>query len=290
MISVPNPSVKNLRPENNLIRGGAVLMLLDAWRSVRCPVVGMLHLPPLPGSPRAAMRLEAIRDHVLRDAEALVSGGIDGLMLENYGDVPFTAGRVGIDTVAAMKWLAREVRREHPRTPLGINVLRNDGLSALSIAQAVGTAFIRVNVLAGARLTDQGVIQGIAYELLRERRRFGAGDVKILADVDAKHSAPLAPRPLAEEAADLVERALADGLIVTGPATGHAAALADLREVKQAAPGRPAFVGSGITAQNIADVARVADGLIVGSWLKVDGRVSNPVDPARVRALVTARG
>src|SRR5262245_29028386 len=106
-------------------------MLTGAWKSVRCPLVGMLHLPPLPGSPRAAMRLEAIRDHVLRDAATLVSGGIDGLMLENYGDVPFTAGRVGVDTVAAMKWLAREVRREHPQVPLGINVLRNDGLSAL---------------------------------------------------------------------------------------------------------------------------------------------------------------
>ncbi len=266
----------------------SAFMLLDTWKSVRCPVVGMLHLPPLPGSPRAAMRLEAIRDHVLRDAQALVLGGIDGLLLENYGDVPFTAGRVGVDTVAAMKWLGREVRREHPRTPLGINVLRNDGLSALAVAHAVGASFIRVNVLAGARLTDQGIIQGIAHELLGERRRIGADNVKILADVDVKHSAPLAPRPLAEEAADLIERALADGLIVTGQATGHATAMADVREVKAVASGRPVFVGSGVTIENAAEVASIADGLIVGSSLKVDGRVSNPVDPARVRALVAA--
>jgi membrane complex biogenesis BtpA family protein len=248
----------------------------------------MLHLPPLPGSPRAAMRLEAIREHVLRDAQALVLGGIDGLVLENYGDVPFTAGRVAVDTACAMKWLAREVRREHPQLPLGINVLRNDCLSALAIAHAVGASFIRVNVLAGARLTDQGIIQGIAHELLGERRQIGADDVKVLADVAVKHSAPLAPQSLAEEAADLAERALADGLIVTGRATGQAAKLADLSEVKSAAAGCPVFVGSGITAENVAEFARLADGLIVGSSLKVDGRVSKPVDPARVRALVAA--
>jgi len=263
-------------------------MLLDAWKSVRCPLVGMLHLPPLPGSPRAELRLEAIRNHVLRDAEALVSGGIHGLMLENYGDVPFTAGRVDLATVAAMKWLAREVRQQFPGMPLGINVLRNDGLSALAIAHTVGASFIRVNVLAGARLTDQGIIQGIAYELLRERGRIGATAVKIVADVDVKHSAPLAPRPLTDEAADLVHRALADGLIVTGRATGQSAALADLREVKAAAAGRPVFVGSGVTAQSAAELAQLADGLIVGSWLKVDGIVANPVDPRRVPELVAA--
>jgi hypothetical protein len=248
----------------------------------------MLHLSPLPGSPRTELRLEAIRDHVLRDAEALVSGGIHCLMLENYGDAPFTAGRVDVATIAAMKWLAREVRRQFPATPLGINVLRNDGLSALTIAHAVGASFIRVNVLVGARLTDQGIIQGIAYELLRERRRLGATAVKILADVDVKHSAPLAPRPLADEAADLVHRALADGLIVTGRATGQSAALADLREVKAAAAGWPVFVGSGVTAQSAVELAKLADGLIVGSWLKVDGIVTNPVDPPRVRELVAA--
>jgi hypothetical protein len=143
-------------------------------------------------------------------------------------------------------------------------------------------------VLVGARLTDQGIIQGIAYELLRERRRLGATAVKILADVDVKHSAPLAPRPLADEAADLVHRALADGLIVTGRATGQSAALADLREVKAAAAGWPVFVGSGVTAQSAVELAKLADGLIVGSWLKVDGIVTNPVDPPRVRELVAA--
>ncbi|MCI0361733.1 MAG: BtpA/SgcQ family protein [Planctomycetaceae bacterium] len=263
-------------------------MLLDAWKSVRCPLIGMLHLPPLPGSPRAALRLEAIRDHALRDAESLTRGGIDGMMLENYGDVPFPAGRVETATVAAMKWVAREVRSAFGQTPLGINVLRNDGLSALAIAHAVGANFIRVNVLSGARLTDQGIIQGIAYELLRQRSQIGAMAVKILADVDVKHSVPLASRLLADEAADLVHRALADGLIVTGRATGQSAALSDVREVKGAAARRPVFVGSGVTVESAGELAKFADGMIVGSWLKFGGDVANPVDPQRVRELVAA--
>jgi membrane complex biogenesis BtpA family protein len=263
-------------------------MLLDAWKSVRCPLVGMLHLPPLPGAPRSTLPLAEIRDWVLRDAEALAAGGANGLLVENYGDVPFTAGRASAATIAQMTWLAGEVRRKCPQTPLGVNLLRNDGLAALAIAAAVGAAFIRVNVLAGARLTDQGIIEGIAHDLLRERARLGAQSVTILADVDVKHSAPLAPRPLADEAADLIDRALADGLIVTGRATGHAAAREDIVQVKAAAAGRPVFAGSGVTPQTAGALVPLADGLIVGSALKIDGRIENPVDPARVRALVAA--
>ena len=263
-------------------------MLLDAWANVRCPLVGMLHLPPLPGSPRGKLPVPAILRWVLADAEALVAGGVHGLLLENYGDVPFSPGRVDEVTVRTMAWLAMEVRRHFPDTPLGINVLRNDGMSALSVAYEAGASFIRVNVLAGARLTDQGVIQGIAYELLRERKRLGADRIKILADVAVKHSAPLAPRPIGDEAADLVHRALADGLIVTGPATGVAAELDDLRAVKAVSAGRPVFVGSGMTLETVHTVASLADGLIVGSWLKVDGDVAKPVDRQRVGQLVAA--
>ncbi len=260
-------------------------MLLDAWKSVRCPLVGMLHVPPLPGSPRSTKRLAEIREFVLGDADALAAGGAHGMLLENFGDVPFAPGRVAAATVAQMTWIAGEVRRQFPDLPLGINVLRNDGQSALAIAAAVGASFIRVNILAGARLTDQGIISGIAYDLLRDRMRLGAQHVRIVADVDVKHSAPLAPRPLAEEAADLVHRALADGLIVTGQATGAPAAIEDLRTVKAAAGGRAVLVGSGVTPETAESIVLEADGIIVGSGLKVDGHVSNPVDPARVRAL-----
>src|SRR5947209_4747086 len=134
--------------------------------TVAKPIIGMLHLPPLPGTPRYALPIAQILEHVLRDADALSTGGVHGLMLENFGDVPFFPGRVGSETIAAMTAIAVEVRKRFA-LPLGINVLRNDGCSALAIAAAVGASFIRVNVLCAARVTDQGIIQGIAHHLLR---------------------------------------------------------------------------------------------------------------------------
>src|SRR5438552_147379 len=166
--------------------------LLPQWSSVPKPVVGMLHLPALPGAPRYDGKARAITDSALRDADALASGGVHGLMLENFGDVPFHPGRVPAHTVAAMTAIAGEVRRRFPELPLGVNVLRNDGQSAMAIAAAVGAHFVRVNILYGARLADQGIIQGIAHELLRDRAMLRAEHVRIFADVDVKHSAPLA--------------------------------------------------------------------------------------------------
>src|SRR5687768_15249635 len=126
------------------------------------PLVGMLHAPPLPGSPRYAGSWQSVRDHVLRDAETLVSGGVHGLMLENYGDAPFFPGRAAAHTAACLTALAEQVRSALA-VPLGINVLRNDGCTALEVALAARAQFIRVNILCGARLTDQGIIQGIAH-------------------------------------------------------------------------------------------------------------------------------
>jgi membrane complex biogenesis BtpA family protein len=261
-------------------------MLPSSLFPVARPVIGMLHAPPLPGSPggRFSQR-QVVRDFVLRDAAALVEGGVHALMLENFGDAPFTAGRVPAETVAAMTWLAGEVRTQFD-VPLGINALRNDGRSALAIAAAVGARFIRVNILTGARVTDQGLIEGIAHELLRDRDRLGA-DIAIFADVGVKHSAPLVPRPLSEEVPELLDRGGADALIVTGTATGSPADPALLNEVRRLASPHPVFVGSGVTAENLHEF-READGFIVGTAFKREGRVSEPVDVERVRAFVSA--
>src|SRR5262245_31454411 len=154
-----------------------------AWSPLARPIVGMLHAPPLPGSPRCTGNWDSIIRTVLVDAETLVDAGFHALLLENFGDAPFSPRRVPAETVAAMTRLAAEVARRFT-VPLGINVLRNDGESALAIAAAVGAAFIRVNVLCGARVTDQGLIAGIAHDLLRLRRHLGADAVQVLADVD----------------------------------------------------------------------------------------------------------
>jgi len=264
--------------------------LIPEWSNVRKPLVGMLHLPALPGAPRFVGEMKSIVAHVLRDADALASGGAHGLMLENYGDLPFYPDRVPAHVVAHMTALASEVRRRFPQLPLGVNVLRNDGRGALAVAHASGASFIRVNVLCGARVADQGILHGMAHELLRERALLGAqNQVRILADVDVKHSAPLAPRPLEDEVADTLHRGLADGLIVSGSGTGRATDPGHVAAARAAAGGKaPVFVGSGVTARSLPEYLDHADGFIVGSAFKPNNDPAQPVDAARVREVVAA--
>ncbi len=248
-------------------------------------VVGMVHLRPLPGSPRFSGTLQQIRDHAARDADALMSGGVDAIMIENFGDTPFFKTDLPAHTIAAMSVIAAEIVRR-VSVPVGINCLRNDGCGAMSVAAACGAAFVRVNVLTAARVTDQGVIEGIAAELLRLKALLNAADVKIMADIDVKHSAPLAPRPIEEEVADTIERGHADVLIVSGTGTGKPTDPAMARRVKRAAPKSPVFIGSGITIDSLNDFLDVADGFIVGTHFKKQGNVEMPVDADRVRDFV----
>lgn len=265
--------------------------LLDVWRGVRCPVVGMLHLPALPGSPGSGLAITEIGDVAVRNAEAWAAGGADGLMLENFGDVPFHAGRVEAHVVAAMTAIACRVRAATD-LPLGINVLRNDGRSALAVALASNAQFIRVNVLCGARLTDQGILEGIAADLMRDRARLGATHIKVMADVDVKHSAPLAPMRLEDEVHDTIVRGLADAIIVSGRGTGHPVDAGQLQQAKAAAGDVPVWIGSGVTPENVKALmdghgqGAGCDGVIVGTSVKRGGVVHGPVDPALVRALI----
>jgi membrane complex biogenesis BtpA family protein len=223
----------------------------------------------------------------LADARALLEGGIDALLVENWGDAPFSPGRVEPATVAAMAAIVSEIRRTWPETPIGVNVLKNDGRSALAVACAVGARFVRVNVHAGAVLADQGIVQSDAYHVLRDRRLLAA-DVAIFADVGGKHAVPLAPLETEQLARDLVHRSLADALVVSGPATGQPTSLADVKRVRGAVPGTPLVVGSGVTPDTVGECLSGADAAIVGTWLKRDGDVNQPVDPERVRRLVGA--
>lgn len=235
------------------------------------PVIGMIHLAPLPGAPRFAGSIEDVRRRMLEDADALIEGGIDGVIVENFGDAPFFPKRVPAATVAWMSALVGEVVR-HVDVPVGVNVLRNDALAGLAVADAADAAMIRVNVLAGARVTDQGLVEGEAHEVQRARGR-ATRAVSVLADVDVKHSAPLAPRPLEDEARDLVHRALADALIVSGAGTGRATSRDQLRCVRAAVPGTPVLVGSGVTLDDAGEWAGEADGFIVGTAFQERGRV-----------------
>jgi membrane complex biogenesis BtpA family protein len=261
-------------------------MSLESILGVVTAVIGMIHLRALPGSPRWAGSMDAVIDAALDDARALAEGGADALLVENHGDMPFAPVRVDAATVAAMAVAVQAVRAAVP-LPVGVNVLKSDALSALAVASATGAVFIRVNVHVGAVVADQGLLQSTSYESLRYRRLLGL-DIKILADVQAKHAVPLAPVPIELETRDAVARGLADGLVVTGVATGEPTAMGDLKKVRGAAPGMPLLVGSGATADNAAELLSIADGLIVGTSVKRDGVLANPVEAARVRRLVDA--
>jgi len=246
----------------------------------------MIHVPALPGAPRCSMNFEELRRFVLADSDALAEGGVDGLMIENFGDIPFYPSRVPAHTIAFLSTLALEIKTRFP-LPLGINVLRNDGMAAIAIAAAVGAEFVRVNVYTAARLADQGILQGEAHEITRYRRMLGA-TAEIWADVAVKHSAPLADTSLANEVEDTVERGLADAVIVSGTSTGKPTALKDVRTVKRHAGAAAVYVGSGLDESTAEALLEVADGAIVGTALKRGAKISAPVDRTRVRALVSS--
>jgi membrane complex biogenesis BtpA family protein len=235
-----------------------------------------------------------VHELALADAAALHAGGLRAVMIENYHDVPFHPGAVPPETVAAMTRLICEVRLAFPQLKIGVNVLRNDVAAALAIAVATGAQFVRVNVHTGAAATDQGPIVGQAWHTLRKRRELGADRpdcyVAILADVRVKHARPLVERPLAEEAQDLRLRGLADGVIVTGAATGAGADPAEVRLVREALPDCPVLVGSGVDAGSVAAFLPAADGCIIGSSLKEADPSGGPsrISAARVRSFAAA--
>ncbi|GIK17186.1 MAG: phosphorybosylanthranilate isomerase [Planctomycetota bacterium] len=249
-------------------------------------LIGVIHLPPLPGSPRHHLPVQAIVDRSVQEARILESVGFDAVILENLGDAPFFSDRVPPATVACMT-LVGEALRLSTRLAVGVNCLRNDAIAALGIAAACGASFIRVNVLTGVVAADQGLIQGRADEVLRHRKLLGL-KTAILADVFVKHAVTLHATDLATAARDTARRGLADGLIVTGPATGVETSAEDVRRVRQAVPERPVFVGSGVTSQTVAGFLDLAAGVIVGSALKPGGDLDLPVDPDLAHAFVRA--
>lgn len=251
-------------------------------------LVGMVHLGPLPGAPRYGGSLEAVLEAARRDARALAEAGFEALMVENFGDVPFYPDAVPPETVAAMTAAVLAVGQAAPGMPLGVNVLRNDARAALAVAAATGAAFVRVNVHAGAAVADQGLLVGRAHETLRARASLCPG-TRILADVRVKHARPLGEAPAAaDECRELVGRALADGLVVSGIATGAPPDLAMLAAAAGAGTGAPVFVGSGATAETVPELLRLAWGVIAGTSLKAGGDVRAPVDPDRARRFVEA--
>lgn len=248
------------------------------------PIIGVVHLLPLPTSPRWGGSLKAVIDRAEQEAAALAAGGVDGIIVENFFDAPFAKDHVDPVVVSAMSLIVQRVMNLVP-LPVGINVLRNDATSAMAIATCVGAQFIRVNVLTGVMATDQGLIEGQAHDLLRYRRELGS-EVQILADVLVKHARPLGSPNLTTAVQETIERGLADGIILSGWATGNPPSYEDLELAMNAAKGVPVFIGSGASWENIPQLIQSANGVIVASSLKRAGQIDQRVDPILVSRFV----
>ncbi len=248
------------------------------------PIIGVVHLLPLPSSARWGGSLQAVIDRAEQEATALASGGVDGIMIENFFDAPFVKDQVNGAVISAMSLIIHRLKNIIT-LPMGVNVLRNDALSGMAIAACTQAQFIRVNVLTGIMATDQGLIEGKANELLRYRRELGC-DVQIFADVLVKHAQPLSNTNLTIAVQEAIERGLADAVILSGWVTGDPPNLADLELARVAAKGTPVLIGSGATWENIGTLIKAADGVIVSSSLKRRGKIEEPIDPNRVSQFV----
>lgn len=259
---------------------------LDATFWAQKPLIGMVHLPALPGSPAdTGNGMEPVIKRAVADARALEAGGAGAVMIENFFDAPFCKDCVPPHTVAAMTRAVLAVRRA-VTVPIGVNVLRNDWRSALAIAQICDAQFVRVNVWVGAAVTDQGLIEGASRQAILYRKELGA-NVAIFADVFVKHAVQLGGGLLEDAARDAVLRGRADALIVTGSATGASVSMEDVERVRRATPDTPLLIGSGLNPETAAAIAH-ADGAVVGTGLKHNGEVASAVDAERVRALRAA--
>ncbi len=256
-------------------------------------LVGVVHLPALPGAPGCAQPSAAAvagaARLAVREAKLLEDAGFEALIIENFGDAPFFKSAVPPLTISAMSVIASAVRAT-TRLPLGINVLRNDGRAALAIAAVAGAQFIRVNVLSGVAATDQGIIEGEAAVLLRERAALAAqgSHIQVWADALVKHARTLSVDDIELAVEEVAVRARADAVIVTGATTGRAIDLGRLKAAAAQRTGAPLYLGSGVTPENIESYSGLVHGVIVGSALRAAGVAGAPLEGARVRKFARA--
>lgn len=247
-------------------------------------IMGMVHLPPLPGSPNYGGNMSDVIEHALKDAETLANNGVNSMIIENLGDYPYYAETEECETVAAMTRVALEIRKRYDM-PLGINILRNSWKAAMAVASLADCQYIRINVLTDAYVTDQGFINGSAHLLARYRKAISAENVKIFADIYAKHGGPVVERDLSIVAGEMVHRGMADAVIISEGESAIAPSVDKIETVKNAVPDTPIFLGSGMSIKT-ADVLKHADGTVFGYGTKPSGDMNDPVDGPTVKAFV----
>jgi membrane complex biogenesis BtpA family protein len=252
----------------------------------RRALIGVIHAGALPGTPGSRQSVAGIVETAVHEARLYASAGFHGLALENTHDRPYLKGSAGPEIVAAMAVIGAEIRRASP-LPLGVQILAGANAAAMAVAHACAASFVRVEGFVFAHVADEGLIESSAGALLRYRRSIGAENVRVFADIKKKHSAHAITADVdLAETAHAAEFFQADGVIVSGAATGRPTDPAEVRDVSEAVR-IPTLVGSGITPENMAGFAP-ADALIVGSSVKANGVWSGPLDKARVRAVARA--
>lgn len=249
------------------------------------PVIGVIHVGALPGTPAGSASVSAIVELARREASLYREGGVDALMIENMHDVPYLRGRVGPEIVSAMAVIGHAVKEECA-LPTGVQILAGANLEAMAVAHAAGLDMVRAEGYVFAHIADEGWIESSAAELLRYRRQIGAERVEVWADVKKKHSSHAVTTDISlGETAEAVEFMRGSAVVVTGSVTGRAPRLSDVEEVKSHCR-LPVILGSGIDASNIREFYHAADGFIIGSYFKQDGHWANAVDIERVERLM----
>lgn len=262
--------------------------MLETLFKTKKPLVGVVHLLPLPSSANYDGNFQAVVQKAEKEASALLTAGFDSIIIENYFDIPFVKDNVDPAIVSSLSLITKRIMHLTDKT-IGINVLRNDATSAMAIASVTGASFIRVNILTGAMVTDSGVIEAAAPVLLPYREKIKASNIKIFADVMVKHAYPMGAVPdIADMAKETVQRGQADALIVSGIATGAAADIKDVEKVKNALPDTPLFIGSGVNLDNQKELLAVADGAIVATAVKRGGGMASCVDLNKAEKFVKA--
>jgi len=252
------------------------------------PVIGMVHLKPLPGSPQydSIKGMSWIIDCAVSEAMALEKGGISGIQIENQFDRPFLKpADIGPETVAAVTAAAAAIKKS-VSIPIGINIHLNGVHQALAVAQAVGADWIRAFELANTYISNSGIIEAAGPSALRYRAFLHAQDVMIFGDFHVKHGSHsvIADRTLEEQAEDVAESG-AEVLIITGTKTGSAPTKEEIMQIKRKIQ-QPVFIGSGFTLDNADALMPILDGAIVGTYLKHEGKIENTVDTDRVKNLM----
>jgi membrane complex biogenesis BtpA family protein len=254
---------------------------------VKKAIIGMVHSLPMPGSPKfKQFTLDQVYQFGIDEAMRLKLGGVDGIMLENAWDLPFSKpAEIGPETVGAMAVLGWEIKRA-TGLPLGINILANGAMASMATAKACKADFIRVNQWANAYVANEGFMEGKSGQVMRYRSWLEADDVKVFADVHVKHGAHaiVADRSLAEQARDS-EFFDADVLIATGQRTGDATPVSEVKGIQEAVS-LPVIIGSGLTVDNCRSIMSVADGAVVGSYIKENGVWWEKISVERLNALM----